>query len=227
MCRRSLRWWPLAATSAVLLAWSNLVVPALPPSATVRATANMAATVALVAGARMAGIRFAALGLSRSTWRAGVRWGGAALAVATVGYLVALVVPAGREALADSRLADLAATELAVRGLVLIPLGTVLFEELAFRGVLLALASRYLPARAAVACTSVVFGLWHISTALNSVPAGHGPFLAGASVAGTVIVTGLGGVLFAWLRLRSGSLLASIGLHLGSNSIGLLAAAAA
>ena len=37
----------------------------------------------------------------------------------------------------------------------------------------------------------------------------------------------LGGVVFAWLRLRSGSLLAPMGLHLATNSIGLLAAAAA
>ena len=39
---------PLAITSAGLLAWSNLVVPALPPATGVRALVNVAGTVGLV-----------------------------------------------------------------------------------------------------------------------------------------------------------------------------------
>jgi uncharacterized protein len=41
------------------------------------------------------------------------------------------------------------------------------------------------------------------------------------------LATAAAGVLFAWLRLRSGSLLAPVLLHLATNSVGLLAAAAA
>lgn len=217
----------MLGTSCLLLAWSNLVVPALPSSAAVRTTISVAATLALLAAARAMGLGFADLGLGRSTWRRGVRWGGVALAVVTAGYLVVLAVPSGREALADPAIAAMGTAELLVRALVLIPLGTVLFEEVAFRGVLLAVASRHLSRRAAIAGTSVVFGLWHVRTAADDVAPGVDPFLAGASTAGTVLVTTVGGVVLAVLRLRSGSLLAPMGLHLGTNGVGQLAAAAA
>lgn len=210
------RWLPVAAASAGLLAWSNVVVPSLAASPAVRTAVNAAAAVALVAGARSAGMRLRELGVTRSTWHAGARWGSAGLAVASTGYLLALAVPAGRAALAGSA-GSMAGGELAVRALVLIPLGTVLVEELAFRGVLLALARRQLPDRAAGVLTAAVFGLWHVRGALRT----------GSSVAGTVVLTACAGLVFAWLRLHTGSLLAPVGLHLGTNSVGLLAAAAA
>lgn len=211
---------PLAATSGVLLAWSNLVVPRLPTAAAARVAANLGATGVLVLGARSAGVNAGDLGMSRSTWRAGSRWGAGALALSTAGYLVALAVPAGRTALAGSAPADGTAREVAARVLLLIPLGTVLCEEVAFRGVLPALATRQLSPHAAHALTALVFGLWHVGTARRDAR-------PGASVAGTVAVTGLGGALLGWLRARSGSLLAPMGLHLGTNSAGLLAAVAA
>jgi uncharacterized protein len=225
--RGSRRWLPLAVTSGGLLAWSNAVLPALPPATGVRALANLGATVGLVLAARSAGLTWVELGMSRSTWRAGARWGGAALAAAAAGYLVALAIPAGRTAVAGFAPGGLTAGELVTRALVLIPLGVVVCEEVAFRGVLLAVARRQLPVRSASAVTAVVFGAWHVSTALGDSRSTASPVLAAASVAGIVVLTGLGGVVLAWLRLRSGSLLAPIGLHLGTNSVGLLAAAAA
>jgi membrane protease YdiL (CAAX protease family) len=45
------------------------------------------------------------------------------------------------------------------------------------------------------------------------------------SVLGTVLFTGLAGVVFCELRRRSGSLLASAGLHWATNGLGVLAAA--
>jgi uncharacterized protein len=220
-------WWPLVVTSGGLLAWGDLVVPALPPTTGVRTAANLGATAVLVLVARSAGLTWAELGMSRSTWRAGLRWGAAALGVATAGYLVALTIPAGHAALARSAVGGLTTGELTLRALVLIPLGTVLCEEVAFRGVLLAVALRHLPVRPASALASLVFGLWHVTGALNSAEPADAPFLVGASVAGTVLVTTLGGAVFTLLRLRSGSLLAPIGLHLGTNTAGLLAAVAA
>lgn len=221
------RWLPLAVTAGVLLAWANLVVPALPPATGTRAAVNVGATAALVVVARRAGLTWRELGLDRATWRRGARFGGAVLAVGATGYLVALAVPAARSAVAGFAPDELSTGELLVRALVLIPLGVVVCEEVAFRGVLLAVARRQLPVPAAVAVTSVVFGLWHVSTAVQDSRSVVSPLLAGASVAGTVVLTGLGGAIFAWLRLRSGSLLAPMGLHLATNSVGLLAAAAA
>ncbi len=58
-----------------------------------------------------------------------------------------------------------------------IPIGTVLWEETAFRGVLQAALRRALPGPAAIAVTSGVFGLWHIrptiaALRINGVAAG-------------------------------------------------------
>ena len=69
---------PLVATSGGLLAWSNLVVPHLPPQPGIRAVANVVGAAELFLVARAAGLSWAELGLSRSAWRSGARWGGAA-----------------------------------------------------------------------------------------------------------------------------------------------------
>jgi uncharacterized protein len=217
------RWLPLAVTSAVLLAWSGAVVPRLPAGTGVRTVANLSATLALVLAARWAGLTWGELGVGRSTWRAGIRWGGASLVAVTFGYGVALGFPAFRAVLEAHRVEGMSTGQLLLRALLLIPLGTVLCEEVAFRGVLLAIASRVVPARSALAITSLVFGLWHIGSALPPAGAGVSPALQGASVARVVLLTGIGGVALGWLRQCSGSLLAPIGLHLGTNSMGLLA----
>lgn len=79
-------------------------------------------------------------------------------------------------------------------------------------------------ARAATVGSSVLFGLWHVLPALGS---DAGPGGAGARTAGTVLVTGLAGLGFCWLRVRSGSLLAPALLHWALNGLGLLAVRAA
>ncbi|WP_218122410.1 CPBP family intramembrane glutamic endopeptidase [Blastococcus aurantiacus] len=208
------RWLPLVATSGALLAWSNVAVPLFGSGPGTRAAINGAAAALLLFVVRGCGLSLRELGLDHRTWRSGARWGGAALAAMAVGYAVALAIPAVRDALAESS-EGLTPGELAVRALVVIPLGSVLAEELAYRGVLLALARRQLSDRAATLVTAGVFGLWHINGAAES------------TAVGTVLLTGAGGVVFTWLRLRSGSLLAPIGLHLGTNSLGEVAGAAA
>jgi membrane protease YdiL (CAAX protease family) len=224
--RRVLRWLPLAATSTALLTWSNVVVPALPPQPVLRGAANLAATAVLLGAARRGGLTWAELGLGRRTAGSGARWGGVALVVATVGYGSALAVPALRELLAGTSAGEPAGTVL-LRIAVLVPFGTVLCEEVAFRGVLLALAQRQAATRTAVAIVSAVFGLWHVASARS--PFGStGPSTDGvATVVAVVALTTVGGLLFCWLRLRSGSLLAPMGLHLGTNGVGLAAAAVA
>lgn len=202
------RWLPLVVTSGALLAWSNLLVPTLGSSTGVRAAVNIGAAGALALAARAGGITGPEMGLNPRNWRSGLRWGGAALAVVTAGYAAALAIPAVRTLLADAE-ATTPLAELLWRALVHIPLGSVLAEELAYRGVLLAHARRQLPDGAANVVTAVVFGLWHVTG-------------AGSSAVGTVAATTAAGLGFTWLRLRSGSLLAPIGLHLGTNTMGVL-----
>jgi len=205
----------LTGTVAALLGWSAVVVPALPGAPGIRTAANLAGVAVLVAATRAAGYGWRELGVSRTTWRRGLRWGSGALLVVGGVYGVALAVPALYGLLEDEAVAAMPAGEVVVRALVLIPLGTVLCEELAIRGVLSAVAARALPQPAALVVTAVVFGLWHLVPAYRDGGAGE----AVAAVA----VTTLGGLVFGLLRQRSGSVLAPMGLHLGTNSLGLLA----
>ena len=89
-----------------------------------------------------------------------------------------------------------------LQALVTIPIGTVVVEELVFRGAVLGLFRLAMPtARAVVAC-SVLFGLWHVPSVLRATSGSDGQVLAAA--AGTFVATFAAGVLFCWLRIRSG-----------------------
>jgi len=111
-----------------------------------------------------------------------------------------------------------------------IPLATVIPEEFAFRGVLFGLLQRRSGRRVATAVSSALFGLWHVLPALGGGAAnasavgvvGDSTMGTVLRVVGTVIFTGLGGVVLCELRSRSGSLLAPIGLHWALNGMGEL-----
>jgi uncharacterized protein len=109
--------------------------------------------------------------------------------------------------------------------LVRIPLGTVLLEEVVFRGALLA-AWRPEGTATAAALSSVAFGLWHVSPALNMVAANRphaGTPVRLAVVAGTVLLTSLAGLALAWMRIASGSLAAPALLHATLNGLATIA----
>ena len=214
----------------VLVAWNNLVVRRLPGRPGSYVVANVAAAGVLLAAARASGLSWAELGLARRRLASGARWGGGCAAIVAAGYAGALALPAVRPLLADGRAAGLGAGDLAGQVLLRIPLGTVLWEEVAFRGVLLAALSRLLPRAGAVGVSAAVFGLWHVRPTLGALAANDladGPLVRTGAVALACLGTAAAGVLFAGLRERSGSLLAPALLHLATNSLGLLAAAAA
>jgi membrane protease YdiL (CAAX protease family) len=213
-----------------LVAWNNLVVYRLPGRPGSYVVANVAATGVLLAAARASGLSWAELGLDRRRLAAGARWGGACAAVVAAGYATALAVPVLRPLLADGRVADLGGGELAGQALLRIPLGTVLWEEVAFRGVLLAALARLLPRAGAAGVSAAVFGLWHVRPTLGALAANDlagGPLARTGAVLLACLATAAAGVLFAELRERSGSLLAPALLHLATNTLGLLTAAAA
>lgn len=187
----------------------------------------VAMTAALAGVAAAGGLTAGDLGLARGTWLSGLRWGGAAAAVVAAGYAVAALLPAVRDAVQPDGTSWAGAL---VKALVVIPLITVIPEEFAFRGVLWGLLNRRSGRRAATAVSSLLFGLWHVFPALgggaanNSVSSvlGDGPSGVLLRVVGTVLFTGLAGVLFGVLRDRSDSLLAPIALHWAVNGIGEL-----
>lgn len=219
----------VAVVAAGLVAWNNLLVPALPADPVVRMIANVAGVLVLVLAARAGGLSWRDLGLCPTTWRAGLRWGGAAVGVAALGYAVAFLLPATRPLLEDPGVEGSPTSALVLRALLLIPVGTVLCEELAFRGVLHGLterawAGRLWAGRGVVFAVASTFAIWHVAGALAA-PVGGIPVLGvpGLGVAVVLFVTALGGVVMSVVRRRTGSLFASIGIHLGTNVVGLVA----
>ena len=218
-----------AAWSAALVGWNNLAgqqawhqrwYP----------LANLGATGTALAAAAASGLTADDLGLARDRLGAGLRYGAAPSGAVAAAWVVLAAVPATRPALADQRITGLTWPEVAYQVTIRIPAGTVLWEEVAFRGVLQAALRRVLPRPAAVAVTSGVFGLWHVrptveALRINQLAASRRA--TAASVAATVAGTAAAGLLLSWLRERSGSLAAPVLLHLSANCGAALAARSA
>ena len=224
-----MRQWLVVAFSLVvgLLALRNVAGGTLvPPALYVPVNLALAAVLTLVARAH--GLSAAELGLSRSSAPAGLRIGAAGAVVVTVAIAAAVAVPLTRPLFEDQRVAGVDnGGELAYQALVRIPLGTVVLEELAFRGVVLAMLARRRSTWAAVVVSSLLFGLWHIRPTLSALDTND---LAAdtaarvAAVTGAVAVTAVAGVLFCGLRLATGSLLAPVVVHTATNSVSMVAA---
>ncbi|WP_231509622.1 CPBP family intramembrane glutamic endopeptidase [Streptosporangium roseum] len=162
----------LASAVAVLAAanvLNNRVAPRLAP------LTSAAATCALLALARRSGLSWSELGFHRAP--RGLRIGGAlASAVAGV-YAVGIAVPATRRFFRDERALSLSRARALEEALLQVPVGTVLLEEVGFRGVLHALLTRSHGPRTATAVSSALFGLWHVLPAIDMMAAN--PALSG------------------------------------------------
>ncbi|MDJ0952319.1 MAG: CPBP family intramembrane metalloprotease [Acidimicrobiia bacterium] len=180
--------------------------------------------VVLLVLARHAGISRSSLGLDPAHLGVGLRYGLVATGIIAVIMASAAIIPISRELLGDDQFIDVPAAEMLGEVLLRIPLATALAEELAFRGVLLALLlTRFSPFRAAL-LSSALFGLWHILPAIDALETTTATTLttgfgAGASVVGQILVTALAGMVFVWMRLRSGSLAAPVLAHWSLNAI--------
>lgn len=186
--------------------------------------------VALLAFARWQGLTWHQLGLARHTHARGIRWGLGVIAVVASVYLVGILLPSTRTAFLDARY-HLPPAGALLTAFVMIPVGTVLLEEVAFRSVLWGFLSRHARMWQVLAGSSFLFGLWHVlpamasasgNAAIGSAVAGLGPFAKAAVVGGTVAFTALGGIVAGELRRRSGSLFASVGMHWATNALGVL-----
>lgn len=181
---------------------------------------------------RRAGLSWDDLGLARRSWRRGARYAGRAAALVVVVYAVGAAMPATRNFFLDVRF-RIPLDSALVTALVAIPLRTILLEEVAFRGVLHGLVSRHRGAMWASAVSSGLFGLWHILPSLQlgrvnrAVGGAVGTGGGGQALAVLAVVgfTALAGLLFCELRRRSGSLLASAGLHWAVNGLAVVLAA--
>jgi membrane protease YdiL (CAAX protease family) len=213
----------------VVLALTNLIAHFTTPWANVATVP--AAAIGLLLLVRSRGLGWSELGLGREHWRSGA--GYALAAVGLVGSVIAIgaLLPWTRPMFMNDHYATVSGALLA--SMIIIPLQTVIPEELAFRGVLHGALDRAWGFRGVAAAGSLLFGMWHIASSLGLTSSnvgftklfggGVGGMVAGVVLA--VVATGAAGFVFTWLRRRSGSLIAPIALHWSLNGLGALAAA--
>lgn len=207
----------------------NLMVP--PPA---YVPSNLAVTGALVAWARSQGCSWDDLGLDLSRAGAGARLGAAGAGLAAAVALSVISHPEARGYLLDERAAGQRNRDVAYRSMVRFPLGTALFEEVAFRGVISGVWRRSGGSKVEAAlATAITFGLWHLIPAsdalvgnpldsrLSSRRSRVGVVVTGA------VATGLASLGFSWMRERSGSLMAPWMTHAAINGAVYLAGVAA
>jgi membrane protease YdiL (CAAX protease family) len=223
--------WAAWLATLVLAVLLNLVNNRWLPNLYVVTGPAGAALLLLVA--RSAGLGWDDLGLARRTWRVGLGWAVVVVAVVASGYAAAALLPVTQGLFSDDRVRAESLGALLFAVVIRIPLGTVVLEEVLFRGVLLGLGARTMGWGRSAIVSSTLFGLWHVlpargaavsNPAVNAVADAGGGYGVALAVAAAVVGTGLAGLLFCWLRIRSGSLLAPIGLHLATNSVGYLTA---
>lgn len=123
----------------------------------------------------------------------------------------------GAYLIADERAAP---EDVVYRTLVRIPVGTALFEEVLFRGVLFgALLDHSRPT--AVVGSAVAFGLWHLEPARLMARMNGRPVVP--TIAATVAVTTAAGAALAVVRVAGGGLALPIALHASVNALANLA----
>ncbi len=199
-------------------AWANIV------------TVPVAAVV-LVVLMRRRGLGWAELGLSPRHWRRGTLYALGAVGIVLGAVVIGALLPITRSFFMNNRYATISGALIA--SMIVIPLQTVIPEELAFRGVLHGALDRAYGVRGVFAAGSLLFGLWHIASSLGLTGGnrgltgvlGHGIAAQIVGIALAVLATAAAGAVFTWLRRRSGSLLAPIALHWSLNGAGAIAAA--
>ena len=221
-----LAWWPVAVvigTLIVLNVVNNRVAPQ-----THYLLWSFGGSVLLLAIGLLDGNTWTDMGLGWAYLIPGLMWAAVCIGGVTAVYLVGSAFKRTRTAFHDERMSDLTGSRLMFQALVEVPFGTVLLEEIAFRAVLFSMLVRRVGLVWGIVISAVLFGLWHIlpsigtheqNPALGSV-VGEGRRGNILAIALSVLTTTIAGVLFAGLRLFSGSVLAPMGLHWATNGLG-------
>ena len=170
------------------------------------------------------------MGLGLGTYIQGLIWAAGCIGAVLLLYFIGIALPFSRKFFYDERAGEQGGWDLMRNALVVVPFGTVLLEEVAFRGVLLAMVTSRFGVVWGVTVSSLAFGLWHIlpslvmheSNAGVAATIGTGRRAQVTSVVLSVAGTAVAGVLFCMLRLWSGSLLAPMGLHWATNGLGFV-----
>ena len=183
---------------------------------------NLAVAAGAVAIARPV-VSLPEMGFGR--WRRGAAFGLVLFGLTAIALTIAVAMPAFRELYEDRRVED-GVGQLVWQTLVRIPFGTVVLEEVAFRGVVPALFATRVGILRASLVASALFGLWHVLPALNLNqvnPVMTDVFGTGrggqvAAIVFAVVGTFVAGCWWCWIRYRAGSVLATMIAHVGTNS---------
>jgi membrane protease YdiL (CAAX protease family) len=224
-----LRRVPPEAVGVAVLALHNVAVHRLLP-APADAALNLATAAGLTSFARRAGCSHGDLGIRAQDAASGLRAGLGAAAVAGGTVTLAAALPTTGRFFGDQRISGAGRGEAAYHLAVRIPLATALAEELLFRGVLLALFRQRRSPATAVALTSLLFGAWHVLPTIDHYQGNPASDLVAdpargrrLAVLATTLSTAAAGGAFAWLRLRSRSVLAPVLAHAAVNVSAYLA----
>jgi membrane protease YdiL (CAAX protease family) len=217
--RRATQWWGPLALSLLLLAYGNLT--ALIPW-DIRSRYLLFANLALLAVLLFEAIRvscfsLSSLGLGRGNIWKSARSGAVCsvlLAATPIGFMTIAPFVTGQP-VEYGDLHELSAGAFALRMALWEPLGTALFEETAFRGLYAKIAAVSNETRA-IWASSVVFALWHGVITSRTVIEGNVvdiPWLLPPVIVVCLGGTMFGGLVFAFLRQRTGHIAGPFMVH--------------
>lgn len=191
---------------------------------------NVIVTGVLVGEARRDGLGAKDLGLDRPDLGRGLAVGTSIACIAASSATLLVSRRLVRPLLADDRLRDMSRREIRHKVLLRFPLGTALFEEVAFRGLLPALLRRRHPAWRAELLSAGAFAAWHLiptAKAIAASPSGRSLSLGSRSaiVVGGSAAAGVGGLGLSFLRNAGGSLVTPWLAHLSVNAATFLVVA--
>ncbi|MGI9667673.1 MAG: CPBP family intramembrane glutamic endopeptidase [Acidimicrobiia bacterium] len=216
----------LASLLAVLV-YANLIVNEVlaPPWYVPFNVAVMAIGVFI---ARAAGVTWISIGFRTDRLARGVGLGMVFGAVAALAIIALALVPAFDEVFADERVTDRSFALTTYHAFIRIPLGTALYEEVMFRGLLFGILARRYSFLTAALGSSVLFGLWHVLPTIDTTQTNPAADLFGAdfvTVLLGVAATTVAGLVFVWLRGFGRSIATPVIVHLAFNSTAVLVAA--
>ena len=181
------------------------------------------------------GLNLEQMGLALNKILPGIFVAIAAVAIIVVFTSIVATIPVLRRFFLGDNLARASGKLITYEATIRVPFGTALIEEVIFRGVLLGLLLQHNSAAVAILLSAIIFGLWHIFPTIAMLE--NNKILAKAnkdlkrrkygSIIGVIIITASAGVVFAWLRIISNSVLAPWLVRGTINSSGMLGIAIA
>ena len=127
---------------------------------------NLLVLAIVVLIARRSGTTWTAMGMGPGRLRRGLVIGGVIAVAMVIVIALAVTVPSARDAFRDRRIVEGSVALSMYHALFRIPLGTAVYEELLFRGVIFGMLARRTSAIWAAVWSSLLFGLWHVLPAL-------------------------------------------------------------